>query len=464
MFSFSTDTHSSMTFNFEVDDDEPDLGEPVEDLRVFPSAGWPTPTIAHSKEVSGLKRNLTLKFDLETRKANARRKSNDRLVVRRLTRSLHRRGNAFFIKKTQCRFTLRALLATKDFKDCSTRRLHVLVKCLSFSVREGGALPNQREMLLRLQHLLQRELNKRNVVERRRKKDEASSPSLYKNVHENDRKHTDSKHLCATKDFKIVEENSKLGRLLEDGIVKNPHKCGGVKICKRRTRKANERRKSNDRLVVRRLRRSLHRRGNTFFIKKTQCRFTLRALLATKDFKDCSTRRLHVLVKCLSFSVREGGALPNQREMLLRLQHLLQRELNKRNVVERRRKKDEASSPSVTFGHSSGICGEEENDKMLCSQRNDGREFVTRRKTDEHRDTVQVDKKSWAGKKKMKVCSSKNVKKCGSNLLFFERRLSDHKPDERFQRIRNVDPKNSTFSKENQGTKTDEIDDIFSSL
>jgi hypothetical protein len=75
---------------------------------------------------------------------------------------------------------------------------------------------------------------------------------------------------------------------------------------------------------------------------------------------------------------------------------------------------------------------------------------------------VQVHKKTWARKKKMKICSSK--KKCESNPLFFEKRVSDHKPDGRFQRSRNVDPKNSTFSEGNQGTKTDEIDDIFSSL
>ena len=215
----------------DVSDDElQDLGEPVEDMRMFSSPGCLTPTITHDQTVSDLKTNLTLKFDLEssgrknvrgidnnkqfrtndnfkkvkengelenwlkdetskdsyryqtakpvqqkTKKPGASRKSNNGMIVRRVTRSFYRKGNRFFIRKTQCRYTLRNLLTTKDFAVCSTKNLHVLLKCLSIALRECGLLTNERKMLSRQQRLLKRELRNRDIFKKRPREHEVSS-------------------------------------------------------------------------------------------------------------------------------------------------------------------------------------------------------------------------------------------------------------------------------------------------
>ncbi len=232
-------------FEDEANNDELDLGEPVEDIRVFDSedkSRYATPYITRDKTVSNLKTNLTLKFNLES------------------------------------------------------------AGCKNVDLE-------------RLKNDLERAICK--TVFRKNKSSE------------------------------MVEENAKLETMMHSDISKESHKikarCKLVKRGKRTTSKPDEVRKSDNKMVVRRLRRSLHRRENTLFIKKTPCRYTLGNLLGTANFPRCSTKRVQALLKCSSFALRSQGMLAVERKLLLRIQRSLERELRKRRVFKNRRREDRIS-------------------------------------------------------------------------------------------------------------------------
>jgi hypothetical protein len=287
-------------FEDEANNDELDLGEPVEDIRVFDSedkSRYATPYITRDKTVSNLKTNLTLKFNLES------------------------------------------------------------AGCKNVDLE-------------RLKNDLERAICK--TVFRKNKSSE------------------------------MVEENAKLETMMDSDISKKSHKiktrCKLVKRGKRTTSKPDEVRKSDNKMVVRRLRRSLHRRENTLFIKKTPCRYTLGNLLGTANFPRCSTRRVQALLKCSSFALRSQGMLAVERKLLLRIQRSLERELRKRRVFKNRQREDGISLSGKRvriegFEGTGKTCTKKgEKCKVLRNQKKDKLKFGARRKTEARRGSEGIHK------------------------------------------------------------------------
>ena len=147
------------------------------------------------------------------------------------------------------------------------------------------------------------------------------------------------------------ERSDEHEQLLKNTLLKNSLKVKTrYKLCsfgKRKYPMLDELQKSDSKLVPIKRIRSLHRKNNKIFIKKTPCRFTLRDLLALEDFSDCSRRHLHVVLKILRFALHSENVFPAERKILLRIQCSLGEELKKRRLRVTN-KEDEALFPRKT--------------------------------------------------------------------------------------------------------------------
>ncbi|CAB3995888.1 Hypothetical predicted protein [Paramuricea clavata] len=221
--------------------------------------------------------------------------------------------------------------------------------------------------------------------------------AVRKNVHENDLERDICKHFRENESSKILEQNANLEKLTKTEMSKDSNKikigCKLDELGKRKTPMLDELRKSHNKLFLTRPGKSLHRIENTFFIKKTPCRYTLRSLLATADFVDCSTKRLLALLKFLNFTLHSREVLPSERKMLSRIQRSFQRELRKRRQLKNRRKEGgislsrktdrrKESDASRTFRKT---CAEGDKSEEMRCQKKDEQKFGARRKTDAHR-------------------------------------------------------------------------------
>jgi hypothetical protein len=219
--------------------------------------------------------------------------------------------------------------------------------------------------------------------------------AVCKNVHENDLERDICKHFRENESSKIVQQNANLEKLTKTGMSKDSHKikrgCKLDELGKRKTPLLDELRKSHNKLFLTRPGKSLHRIENTFFIKKTPCRYTLRSLLATTDFVDCSTKRLHALLKFLSFVLHSRE--PSEQKLLLRIQRSFQRELRKRRLLKNRRNEGgiclsrktdrrKESDASRTFRKT---CAEGDKSEEMRCQKKEEQKVGARRKTDAHR-------------------------------------------------------------------------------
>lgn len=147
------------------------------------------------------------------------------------------------------------------------------------------------------------------------------------------------------------ERSEKREQLLKNTPLKNFLKVKTRhKLCsfgKRKSLMLDELQKSDRKLVPIKRIRSLHRKNNKIFVKKTPCRFALRDLLTVEDFSDCSRRHLHVVLKILRFALHSEDVLADERKLLLRIQCSLEEELRKRRLRVTN-KEDEALFPRKT--------------------------------------------------------------------------------------------------------------------
>lgn len=185
--------------------------EPVEDMRRLNFNDidrCTTPGFIRDDTMSGLRTDLTIKFDLErdpcesirendperaTRKMlrenenrsrskpfvkivralnenrmircrfDRRGRFDKKLVVIKRWKKLHCNGNNFFIKITPRRYTVRSLLATTDYTRLSKKKLAILWKFVKFVLHSPEGLVSERRMILRIRDSLRKELGKRKV-------------------------------------------------------------------------------------------------------------------------------------------------------------------------------------------------------------------------------------------------------------------------------------------------------------